>query len=210
MHRKLSQLSGIVFVALVLAAVVGIGGSTPGTDASAEKLATFYSDNTVRQSIAAFVIAAAVPFVVLFGVGLATSLGPREGGVSGWGYVLLVGTALVAGAGCLVAFTHFALASAADDGISGTALQALNALDGNNWVLFNPAFGVMMLGAAGALLSAGVLRWLGWVALVLGLALFVPYADFFALLGTLLWIVVSSVALARGPVARYSATPQAA
>ena len=88
---------------------------------------------------------------------------------------------------------------AGDRNISPTALLALNALDGNTWMAFNPAFGVMMLGAAGLFRSsAGRQRWLGWVALVLGIALFFPFADFIALLGTLIWIVVTSATMARG------------
>jgi hypothetical protein len=205
-------LGGIAFVALLVLAIVGIGGSTPGTDASAEKLASFYSDNAVRQGIAAFALAAAVPFLVLFGVGLATALASRDGaGLSSWGYVLLAGTILVAGAVLVTAFAHFALANGADEDIAPVALQALNALDGNTWMTFNPAFGVMMLGAAGVILSGATLRWLGWIALVLGVAAFVPFADFFALLASLVWIVVTSIALARskaGPA--YVAAPGAA
>jgi hypothetical protein len=43
-------------------------------------------------------------------------------------------------------------------------------------------------------------RWLGWIALILGIALFIPYAEvsFFALVVTLLWIIVASVMLYRG------------
>ena len=210
MQQKLFQLSGVAFVALILVAVIVFGGSTPGPDASAEKLTSFYSDNTVRQAVSAFVLAAAAPFLVFFGIGLATSLGSREpGGVSKWGYVLLTGTALVAGAGVVTAFAHFTLANAADE-ISPTALQALNALDANTWMVFNPAFGVMMLGAAGTLLAAHVHRWLGWIALVLGIVAFIPFADFFALLGMLLWIVVASVVVSRAgkpEAAAYVATP---
>jgi hypothetical protein len=183
-------------VALVLVAIVGIGGGTPGTGASSEELATFYDENAIRQGIGTFVLAAATPFVVLFGIGLATTLEPRRGGgMSSWGYVLLSGTILVASSVLLAAFVHFALANGGDEKISPTALEALNSLDGNTWMAFNPAFGVMMLGAAGMLLSARALRWLGWIALVLGMAAFVPFADFFALLGTLIWIVVMSVVL---------------
>jgi len=198
MFEKLSHLSGIVFVALVLVSVVGIGGSTPGTDASAEELASFYSDNAVRQGIGTFVLAAAAPFIVLFGIGLATTFGSREArGMSAWGYVLLAGTILVAGGVLITAFVHFALANGADEEISPTALQALNVLDGNTWVVFNPAFGVMLLGAAGVILTGSVHRWLGWIAVALGAAAFIPFADFFALLGTLVWIVVTSIVLAR-------------
>lgn len=211
MQRKLFQLSGIVFVALVVVAIVGIGGSTPGTDASAEKLAEFYSDNAVRQGVGTFVLAATAPFVLLFGIGLATTLGSREGGgMSTWGYVLLAGTILVAGAILVTSFVHFALASGGDEEIAPTALQALNSLDGNTWIAFNPAFGVMMLGAAGVLLAGAVHRWLGWIALVLGVAAFIPFADFFALLGTLLWIVVTSIVLVRAkPEPAYVAAPAA-
>jgi len=61
-------------------------------------------------------------------------------------------------------------------------------------MMFNPALGVMMLGAAGTLLSRSAgRRWLGWVALFLGIALFIPFADFVALLATGAWIIVTSV-----------------
>lgn len=51
-------------------------------------------------------------------------------------------------------------------------------------------------------------RWLGWMALVLGIALFVPFADFFAMMATGIWIVVVSIALARGEVeTQYAAAP---
>jgi len=56
---------------------------------------------------------------------------------------------------------------------------------------------VMMVGAAGAILAGADSRWLGWTALVLGIAIFIPVVDFFALLGTLLWIAVASIALSR-------------
>ena len=191
--KRLFPLSGIAFVVLVVATIVGVGGSTPGTDASASELAAFYGDHAVRQGLGSFLLAAAVPFVVVFGIGLAT----RAGELSIWSYVLIAGTILVAGAVLLTAVVHFALANGADEDISPVALQALNSLDGNTWMAFNPAFGVMMLGAAGVLISARVLTWLGWIALVVGVAAFIPIADFFALLATLLWIVVTGVTLTR-------------
>jgi hypothetical protein len=206
--KRLLPLSGIVFVALVVASIVGVGGGTPGTDAPAADLATFYDENAVRQGLSAFLLAAAVPFVVLFGVGLATAPARREAaGISTWGYVVIAGTILVASAVLVAAFVHFALANGGDEKIAPTALQALNSLDGNTWMAFNPAFGVMMLGAAGLLLSAGIMRWLGWIALVLGVAAFIPFADFFALLATLAWIVAVSLLQVRAPRAIASPAP---
>jgi hypothetical protein len=212
MNNRPFLLCGIAFVAVLLVAIVGIGGGTPGTGASAEKLASFYSDNDVRQAIGTFVLAAAAPFLVFFGVGLMTAVGRRDGGEwIAWSWVLLAGTILVAGSVLVTAFAHFALANGGDENISPTALEALNSLDANTWMMFNPALGVLMLGAAGALLTSRAHRWLGWVALAFGIAAFIPFADFFALLGTLLWIVVASIVLSRSQkTGTYFAAPRTA
>ena len=211
--KRLLPLSGVVFVALVAFAVVVLGGSTPGSDASAAELASFYDNETARQGIAGFVLAASVPFLVIFGVGLATALSPREAGRSSiWELMLIAGTVLTGGMVLVVAFLHFALVDSVDQGVSGSALQALNALDNNTWIAFHPAFGVMMLGAAGVMIPrAHGHRWLGRIALVLGIALFIPVADFVALLLTAVWIIVASVMLFReGARAGYAATPRTA
>ncbi len=194
---RLLPLGGIVFVTLVAIAVLVLGSSTPSSDASAAEIASFYDDQILRQGIGSFVLAASVPFLVFFGVGLASALAVRLGAV--WERVLVAGTVLTGGTVLVVAFVHFALVDAVDQGIRGSALQALNAADGNTWLAFSAAFGVMMLGAAGLLIPrVGGYRWLGRIALVLGVALFIPFADFFAILLTAIWIIVTSVTIARG------------
>lgn len=196
--KRLLPLSGIVFVALAVFAVAVLGGSTPSSDSSAAEIATFYDDETIRQGITAFLLAASVPFLVFFGVGLASAGAPREAARSVWQLVLIAGTILTGGAVLLVAMLHFALVDAVDQGISGGALQALAALDNNTWMAFSGALGVMMLGAAGIFIPrVSGHRWLGRTALVLGVALFIPFADFFALLLTAVWIVATSVTMAR-------------
>jgi len=203
MQRKLFLLSGVAFVVLVIAAVVGIGGSTPGSDASGARLASFYDDHALRQGIGSFVIALAALLVVFFGIGLAMAADP-----SAWRHVLLVGTGLVSAGAILTAFVHFTLANGGDENISPAAMQALNSLDANTWMFFNTAFGVMLLGAAGVMLAGTTSRWLGWSALVLGVAIFIPFVDFFALLATLIWIAVTGIALARSAAApAYVAAP---
>ena len=198
MQQKLLHLSGIAFVLLVLVSI-GIGGSTPGTDDSAAEVASFYNENEVRQFVTVFAFAATVPFLILFVVGLGPAIAARDDRNAPWGQVAIAG-AILAGGGILVtAAIHFALLDAATGGeVVQEAVLATTFLDGSTWVAFNAGFGVMMLGAAGLLLSAGFKRWLGWIALVLGIALFIPFADFVALLLTLVWIVVTSVLLARG------------
>jgi hypothetical protein len=187
-------------VVLGLVAVVAIGGNTPDTDASAAKVASFYDAHSGRQSVAAFLLAASVAFLSIFGVQLAARLSVvRLEAAAVWTLLLTVGTAVASAVLLLGALTHFALADAADQGVTGEAIRVLNVLDGDGWIAWNASLGVMMLGAGGAILtSAGVLpRWLGWTAVVFGVALFIPFADFIALLLTLIWILASSVVLWR-------------
>jgi hypothetical protein len=192
------SLSGLVAVALIIISVVGFGGSTPSEDASAAKVQSFYGDGPARQYIGSFLLAAAALFVVAFASRLATTYWPTDQRRPLWELILVGGGVLFASAILGTAFIHFALTAAGDKGVSGDAIRLLNILDADSWVLFNPALGVMMLGAAGVLLThATTTRWLGWAALILGIALFIPYADFFALLLSGVWIVVESVMLYR-------------
>jgi hypothetical protein len=193
-------LSGVVFVVLMLVVIVGLSGETPGTDDSAAEIASFYDDESVRQGVAAFLLAATAPFLLLFATtlaGLATGAGRASREI--WRRMLLGGSFILGAIIMVMAMIHFALVDGADD-VAPAALQALNLLDGNFWVAANPALGVMMLGAAGWLIGrVGIYNVLGWVALVLGVGLFIPFVDFVALLLSLLWIIVTSVLLYRSP-----------
>jgi hypothetical protein len=58
-----------------------------------------------------------------------------------------------------------------------------------------------MLGAGASLLARRAYPVLGWIALLAGILLFIPFADFFALLVSGLWIIVTGViAFRRGGV----------
>jgi hypothetical protein len=193
---RLLPLSGVVFVVGAVAAIVGVGGDTPDGNASAAKVSSFYQAHQNRQNVAAFILAASILFLVFFGVALTRAVW-RAGRRETWPLVLAAGAVLSAGAFVASAFIHFALADAADT-VSASTVQGLNALDADSWVLFNPCLGVMMLGAAGSLIaSARPYRVLGWIALPVGIALFIPFADFFGLLLTGIWILVVSVMLYR-------------
>ena len=197
--RKLLPLSGIVFVVVVVFGVVVLGADTPSSTASGGELLRYYDEHQILEAVGSFIFAATVPFLVLFAVALATALGPGEPGRRAvWEIMMIAGSVLTGAAILVTAAVHFALTDGATNNVSPDALQALALVDGNTWVAFNAGLGVMMLGAAGALIPRlGAFRWLGWVALVLGIALFIPFADFVALLLTLVWILVVSAMLFR-------------
>lgn len=209
--RRVWALSGVAFVVVALGGVVLFGGDTPDTNASAAKVVSYYSDHTTRQYIAAFVLAASVPFLVLFGIYLASlSGGGNEAGEATlWRRLLIAGTAIEGAVLLATALIHFALTDAVDQGVTGDAARALNVLDGDSWIAWNSAFGVMMLGAGATVFTLALPRWMGWLAIALGVLLFIPFADFVALLVTLIWIIVASILLYRqgaGDVAAGAAT----
>lgn len=195
---RLLPLSGVVFVVLALLAVL-LGGSTPGSTDPGAEVVSFYDDEAVRQGLLSFLLAASVPFLIFFTISLSEALVPAGAARRPvWDRVLVIGSGITAALILVTALVHFALSDGGDNRVSPEAVQAVNLLDGNTWVGFNAGFGVMMLGAAGCLLpQARNYRSLGWVALVLGIALFIPFADFFALILTLVWIIVVSVMLFR-------------
>lgn len=208
--KRFLPLGGLVAVVLVVCAVVVLGGSTPGNDASGASVASYYESHHAREIVAAFLLAASAPLFVAFGASLAGLLWPTDTSRRRpvWELMLAGGSVLAAAAFLVLGLLTFALADVADELAPG-ALQALNVLDNDAWVLFNAGLGVMMLGAAGSLLTReSAYRRLGWVALPLGIALFVPIADFFALLLTGAWLVIAGVVLSqRRADSGYSVAP---
>jgi hypothetical protein len=196
---RLLPLGGAVFVLLVVLAFAGFSGDTPGVEDSAATVNAFYDSHHVQEIISSLLIAAAAPFLVVFGTSLASAVWSSDGARRPiWHAVLVAGSALAAAGWLVAAVVHFTLTDAANQkGMDGGALQALNALDADTWVIFNSGMGVLLLGAGGSLLARTVHPVLGWFAIVIGILLFIPFADFFALIASGLWIIVTSVQLYR-------------
>ena len=188
-------MSGLASVILLVIAFVGLSQSTPETSESGAAIKQFYVDHGSRQQLAAWVVALAVPLLIIFASAVRAKLVESTGGTSTIWHNIFLGGALIAAAGFFFAVcVTFALSEAPED-LSGSTMQTLTAIDSEAWVGFTGGIGIMLLGAAGAMLPArsGV-RWLGWIALVLGVLIFTP-VGFFAFLGSGLWIALASVAL---------------
>jgi hypothetical protein len=193
--RRFLPLSGVVLVVLIVAAVLLGGSSPPSNTASGAEVADYYDAHQARMFVVSLLFPAAGLFAVTFAAAVGRALGSAE---PVWERVLHAGGVVFATALGLVGALTFALADSPTK-ISEQSLQALNLLQSDLWIFWNAAMGIFMLGAAASwLASPHGRRPLGWVALVLGVALFFPFADFFAFLASGLWIVVASLLLFGG------------
>lgn len=196
---RFAPLTGIAFVVLLIIGFGPVGGDTPGSDDSASKISAFYHDHQTKEVVAAVIVALAVIFFAMFIVALRDYL--RGDGANGdfWPTVALVGGVVSVAGFCLAITVHAALVDGGHNKLPGDAMIALNAVD--NWDFFAFAFPltIMLFGVAGATLKgqADLPKWLGWLALVIGILFFAGPLGFIAFLLTGIWIIIASVVMYR-------------
>jgi hypothetical protein len=196
---RFAPLTGIVFVVLLIVGFAVLSSNTPETDDGAPKIISYYNDHQGKEIVAGIVVALAVIFLALFVVALREHLRGGDGVGDFWPTVVLVG-GVASVAGFFVALSiHAALIDGADQHISPDAMVALNSLDNWDFFAFAAPLAIMMFGAAGSVLQGGgaLPRWLGWVALVLGILYFAGPFGFFAFLLTGIWIIIASIVMYR-------------
>jgi hypothetical protein len=190
--------TGIVFVALVVA-VFAISGEGPdATKKTAQEVVKFYEDNDTSQTVSAFLtVPAAALFLFFAGFWrrvLRDAEGPR-GVLSG---VAFAGAIVVSTSFAIVGTLVLALTDLADD-MAPSAIQAIN---GIVWDWYTPLLAGMatflLASGIGAASSRALPLWLGWVAVILGIATLSP-VGFFGMLGGLAWVVVVSILLIARP-----------
>ena len=196
---RFAPLTGIAFVVLLVIGFGPVGGQSPGSDDSASKISAFYHDHQAKEVVAAAIVALAVIFFAMFIVALRDYLRGDGAGGDFWPTVALVGGVASVAGFCLAITVHAALVDGGHNKLPGDAMIALNAVD--NWDFFAFAFPmtILLFGAAGATLKGGAAlpKWLGWVALVIGILFFAGPAGFFAFLLTGIWIIIASVMMYR-------------
>jgi hypothetical protein len=187
---RLAPLTGLVFVVLT---VIGIfaSHSTPNSDASGARVIAFYEAHHSAQSANDIVLTFAFIFFLFFAGSLRAYL-RRTPVVEALAALVLAGAVLMTVGFTLFNGIDFSLADVPSK-LSPSAAQALNLLDND---LFMPVFaGACVFGISSGLAilrGARLPKWLGWVAIVIGIASASP-AFFFALIALLVWTVVVSI-----------------
>lgn len=194
---RLAPLTGLAFFVLVAVAFIALWQKTPDIGDSTAKVVSFYKAHSDREQAGAFVLGIGAAFLVFFAAHLRSALRaaqPRSARLPNAAF----GGAIVAATGFLVvAAVHLGLAESAKKAhVSVQAVQALNVLDNDDFLPLAAGMAVMVL-ASGLALARGAAvlpRWLGWVAVVLGIISFSP-VGFFAFLLSGLWLAIVSVLL---------------
>jgi hypothetical protein len=201
----LVPLTGIGFVVLIIISFI-IQGEPPDAGDGAAKVIDHYKDNKDSIEIGGIVGAAGATLLIFFFAYLRKVLSAAEGANGMLSLLPVIGAAII-GLGAMIDSTiSFALAEAVDD-IPGDSVLALQALWDNDFLPFVLGSQVLWFSLAFSILRYGALpKWLGWVALVFGIASLTP-AGFFAFLAGGVWIVIVSILLSQR--ARSAGTPPA-
>lgn len=207
----LLPLLGVAAIVVIIASLL-VGGDPPSADEGGQAIADHYADNKNAIEIAALMSVIGGTLLVFFFGYMRRILRPAEGEGGVLSLLALIGAAILAVGAAIDATIAFAIAEAADD-IDLVGIQAMQAIWDNDFFPVALGSAVMWLAVGITVVQHGVLpKWLGWVAVVLGVGALTPVGFFAFPLGAL-WIVVVSILLtvrARGEAPAAPAPPASA
>jgi len=205
---RLAPLTGVLFVAFAVASFP-VSSNTPNSDASGARVIAFYEAHQSSQRVSDVLFVVASVFLMFFAGSLRGYL-RRTPAAEALSAVVLAGAVPLAVGIALFSGLDFALADVPSH-LEPAAAQALNVL--NNDLFFPIAVGGGVFGIASGLAilrGAPLPKWLGWAAIVIGIASMTP-AGFPALLAFFVWTVIVSILVylrsAPGAAAGSAAAP---
>lgn len=191
--ERLLPLTGLLFVVLLVASFF-IAGEPPDADEDVQEIIDHYVDNEERIWISLIAFLGAAASLLTFASYLRKVFTEATAGTSILPGLVLVGASIIAVGGAIDATIAIALVEAVED-IEPSAVQALQALWDNDFVPIALGILVFILFSGLAALRSGALpKWLGWVAVAIGVLSFTPIG-FFAFPAAGLWVIVVSILL---------------
>jgi hypothetical protein len=185
--------TGPLFTVLFFVAILALEGSTPGEQASAQRVMDYYNSHQTRTLISVFLAPVAAALLLLF-VSYLRSLA-RERSISvGPGPTVLVGGGILWASGLLLGSVfELTLVSTSDHGQAQIA-QTANVLSNDAWIPFIAGIAITMIGAGMTVLGSNILpHWLGWVALAVGVVSLIGPGGFAGFFLAPLWLLVAGV-----------------
>jgi hypothetical protein len=187
--------TGPLFAVLFFVVGMALEGSTPGEKASAAEIMKHFNSHQGRTLTDVFLTPLGAALIVLFASAIRARARDRD--QHGAGPTVMVSGAVLLAASMLAGSTlNLALVSSSDHNQPQVA-QTLNVLSNANWIPFIGGIAVFLIGAGMTTLSAKLLpAWLGWVALVVGVASLAGPGGFVGFFVTPTWILVAGILIA--------------
>jgi hypothetical protein len=193
---RFAPLTGVLFAVLAVVAVV-TGSESPGTNEPPAKIVAYYATHESEVKTSAVLFGLAFLILVLFAASLRSYL-RRTPAAEGLSALVLAGAVLIAAGTLIGSGIEFGLAKEIHH-LGPEAVQTLNFI--SEEVPFLPVVGGAFLLATGSglaiLRGAPLPKWLGWVAIVLGIAALIPPASFPSLFGFAIWSAIVSILMYR-------------
>jgi hypothetical protein len=192
---RLASLSGVLFALLGVAAAVS-GGETPEANASAAKVIAYYTSHRSEVETSSILFALTFLVGVLFAASLRSYL-RRTPAAEGAAAIIPVGAGIMAIGAALGGGVEHGLAHNLSH-LSPSAAQAVNVV--SNEIFFPLLVGVCVFSLASGvaiLRGAALPKWLGWVAIVMGIAAVIPPAFFPVVIVLVLWSITVSILIYR-------------
>lgn len=188
--RRWLAISGVVSPLLIALAFTVVGGdNSPSEKANAARVVSYYHSHQTSGRVAALMVVIGGVLLVLFAARLRELLGgdARDGGILP---AASFGGAVIAGTGAaLLASVHFALVQAGQYRFAEPA-QTLNVLDNNDFFVLVAGFAIFFFATGLAIVRQRSLpRWLGWLAIVIGVVCLAGPAGFIGVVAGLVWIL---------------------
>lgn len=188
-----APLTGVAFIVVVIAGFL-VAGEPPDANSPPREIVDHYVDNKDSVMFGSLLSVIAAALVVFFGAVLRSALRATEGPGGVLSAVAFAGTIIMASGAALDATISFTLADRADD-VTPVGVQTLQALWDNDFFPVVLGAALLLLGAGLSIARSGVLpRWLGWIAVLVGLLALTPIGFVAFPLGGL-WVLIVSVML---------------
>lgn len=189
---RLAPLTGVLFAVLAVVAVFANNEESPKVSAPPIKIVAYFAANRSKIETSSILFALAFLALLLFAGTLRTYL-RRTAAAEGLAALVLAGGILMA----VGALTGTGVEYGIAHNLHSLTPQEIHTLNFIGQEVFLPVLaGAFVFGVCSGLAilrGAKLPKWLGWVAIVLGIAALIPPASFPALLGFLIWSVVVAI-----------------
>lgn len=189
---RLAPLTGIGFAVLTVVAVFSNTAETPKASASVAKVISYYAVHRSEVETTAILFALAFLVLVLFAGALRSYL-RRTPAAEGLASLVLAGGVMMATGALIGSGVEYGLAHNLHS-LSPAEAHTLNFLSQELFLpILGGAFVFAICSGLAILRGAALPKWLGWVAIVLGIAAIIPPTSLPSLLGFAIWTIIVSV-----------------